>query len=134
MKIISGLAFIALAFASCSGGSNEKSVRDEDKNIEGAAKVEMSAGHKLFVNNCIQCHNIKTDKIGPALEGVMSRWNNDTARVYAFIRNSQEVIKKGDPRAVEVYEKYNHTMMTPMPHLTDQDINQILEYINTGKE
>jgi len=98
------------------------------------AKPVMTEGHKIFINNCVQCHNIKTDKIGPALEGALARWNNDTARIRNFIRNSAEVIKAGDPRAVEVYEKWNKTLMTPMPHLTDGDIDKVLEYIAEGKD
>ncbi len=95
---------------------------------------EITPGQKLFINNCVQCHNIKKDKIGPKLEGVLARWDNDTARVRAFIHNSQEVIKKGDPRAVKVYAEWNETMMTPMPHLSDGEIDVILDYINKGVE
>ncbi len=98
------------------------------------AKPVMTAGHKLFINNCIQCHSIKKDKIGPMLDGVMARWNNDTTRIRHFIRNSQEAIRAGDPRAVEVYEKWNKTLMTPMTHLSDGEIDQILEYIATGED
>jgi cytochrome c2 len=130
-KIFSIVATLALA--SC-GGAVEESVRNEDEGLESGNKVEMSGGHKLFVNNCIQCHNIKKDKIGPKLEGVLARWDNDTARMYAFIKNSQQVIKNGDPRAVKVYEEWNKTMMTPMTHLTDNEIDQIIEYIYKGEE
>lgn len=134
MKIILGVSLLAIIFASC-GSAEKASVRNEDAALGGTASgAEMDAGHKLFINNCIQCHNIKTDKIGPKLEGAIARWDNDTARMYAFIKNSQEAIKKGDARAVKVYDEFNHTIMTPMPHLTDGDINQILEYINKGEE
>jgi cytochrome c2 len=98
------------------------------------AKPVMTEGHKLFINNCVQCHNIKTDKIGPKLEGVLTRWNNDTTRLRAFIHNSSKLIEAGDPRAVEVYNQYNKTVMTPMTHLSDGEIDDILEYIYTGTD
>jgi hypothetical protein len=64
----------------------------------------------------------------------MSRWNNDTARITRFIKNSQEAINMGDPRAIDIYEKWNKTIMTPMPHLTDKDVIELIDYINKGVE
>jgi cytochrome c551/c552 len=98
------------------------------------AKPVMTEGHKLFINNCIQCHNIKKDKIGPALDGAMARWNNDTVRLRHFIKNSSDAIRAHDPRAEEVYAKWNQALMTPMPHLTDGDIDKLLEYIAAGED
>jgi cytochrome c2 len=135
MKRILSAILIAFSLVSC-GDDKDGSVRNDDETLgdNSNAVANMSPGHKLFLNNCLQCHNIKTDKIGPKLEGVMARWNNDTTQIYAFIRNSQAVIKSGHPRAVKVYDEFNQTMMTPMPHLTDNDIRQIVEYINKGEE
>lgn len=115
----------------CSCGDSEKTAGTAQQQEQEAP---ITGGQKIFINNCIQCHNIKTDKIGPRLEGSFARWNNDTARFSAFIRNSQEIIKSGDPRAVAVYKEWNNALMTPMPHLTDNDIKELLEYINKGVE
>ena len=94
----------------------------------------MTEGHKLFINNCIQCHSIKQDKTGPKLEGVLARWDNDTARLRNFIHNSQEAVNAGDPSAVAVFHEWNEVIMTPMPHLTNGDIYQILSYIANVEE
>ena len=123
------LLAVALLITSC--GSQEAT---QQAATTPEAKPVMTEGHKLFINNCIQCHNIKKDKIGPMLDGVVARWDNDTPRLRNFIRNSADAIRASDPRAVEVYEKWNKTLMTPMPHLTDGDIDKILEYIATGEE
>lgn len=123
LLVLLGLSVIAY---SC-GGSGETPVQD-DPFAEAPAK-EISAGQQLFMQNCLQCHYVEKEKIGPALRGFMVHWDNDTARVRAFIRNAPEVIKSGDPRAVAVYEQYNKTLMTPMPHLSDAQIDQIIEYI-----
>jgi cytochrome c2 len=135
MKRILVIALLSITLVSC-GDSKQESVRNDDAALgnNSSSASEMSQGHKLFLNNCLQCHNIKTDKIGPKLEGVFSRWDNDTTQMYAFIRNSQQVIKSGYPRAVKVYRDYNQTIMTPMPHLTDDDIDQIMGYIYKGEE
>lgn len=122
---------IVILLASC--GSEEDVPEQKTKTTKAVTTV--SKGEKLFKNNCYQCHAVNNDKLGPALAGVMERWDNDTARVHAFIKNSAALIKAGDPRAIEVFEKWNKTLMTPMTHLTDADMDEILKYIalETGK-
>jgi hypothetical protein len=92
----------------------------------------MSKGKAIFVANCITCHKLNEKMIGPALTGALARWDNDTTRIRAFIKNSQETIHNGDKRAQAVYKEFNETIMTPMPHLTDADINELIDYINKG--
>ncbi len=94
----------------------------------------MSKGKAIFVANCMQCHKMNDKSIGPALAGSMQRWDNDTSRIAKFIRNSQESISLGDARAKQVYEENNKSPMPPMPHLTDNDINALIDYINKGVE
>ncbi|MCB0700003.1 MAG: cytochrome c [Chitinophagaceae bacterium] len=103
----------------------------EDGNNENTTSksVEMTRGQQVFNNNCLQCHSLVADKIGPNLRGALTKWDNDTSRIALFIRNAQEVINSGDQRAVQVAKEWNYAMMTPMPHLRDEDINAILEYI-----
>ena len=124
---------LVLAFVILLAACGTESITQSTETTVGS-EPPMPPGKKTFINNCVQCHNLKTDKIGPKLEGSFANWNNDTARYVAFIRNSQEVIKAGDPRAVEVYEKWGKQLMTPMPHLTDGDIHELLDYINKGTE
>lgn len=122
------IAIPVLAMLASCGGS-EQSTNQEHENHPG-----MSKGKAIFVANCTTCHKLNEKMIGPALTGVLSRWNNDTTRIRAFIKNSQEAIHNGDKRAQEVYKEFNETIMTPMPHLTDADINELLDYINKGIE
>lgn len=96
---------------------------------EGKKDTSETKGEQLFNNYCMQCHGVAEDRIGPALKGSLARWENDTARITKFIRNARETIESGDPRAVQVAKEWNNALMTPMPHLTDQDIHDILEYI-----
>jgi hypothetical protein len=64
----------------------------------------------------------------------MTKWDNDTTRIGMFIKSSQESIHNGDKRAKEVYEEYNETIMPSMPQLTDNDINELIDYMNKGVE
>ena len=90
-------------------------------------------GKKLFKNNCAQCHakNMKSKATGPALGGVQERWADyPTSDLYSWVRNSQALVGTGHPRAVEIYNEYNKSVMQPFPNLTDENIDAILLYIN----
>ncbi|MEZ5038547.1 MAG: c-type cytochrome [Saprospiraceae bacterium] len=96
-------------------------------------EAAVNAGKALFKNYCASCHNksMKDDLTGPALGGVEDRWADyDQADLYSWIRNSQALIQAGHPRATEVYNQWNKVTMTAFPNLTDDDIANILVYIN----
>jgi cytochrome c2 len=85
-------------------------------------------GAMIFNDKCAICHSKTKDIAGPALQGVLGRWDNDPERIKAFIRNSTEVIKAGDPSAVRSYEKYK-APMPAFPSLTDQELNNLIDYL-----
>lgn len=87
----------------------------------------ISAGEALYNNNCKVCHNIDSRLVGPALANVYDR--RDLPWIYAFVRNSQKVIKSGDEYAVNLYNEYNQTMMTAFDTFTDEEILSIVAYI-----
>ena len=99
------------------------------------AQGDMDAGKTLFKNYCAQCHNKNMVSVatGPALAGSQERWGDDEA-LYAWIRNSQEMIAAGHPRAVELWEQWKPTVMLAYPDLTDAEIGNILAYINGVSE
>ena len=96
-------------------------------------EAAINAGKALFKTNCASCHNrnMKDDLTGPALGGVEERWADyDQADLYSWIRNSQALIQAGHPKANEIYNQWNKVAMTAFPNLTDDDIGNILSYIN----
>lgn len=113
-----------VVLASCGSETETKK-----ENPYSTAAKEPSKGGRVFNSSCIQCHGLDEDKVGPKLRGALANWDNDTARISAFIRNAGATIVSGDPRAVKVAADWNNALMTPMPHLTDEDINALLEYI-----
>ncbi len=94
--------------------------------------ADTEAGKELFRNNCAACHNkdMKTDLTGPALGGVQERWADYPQEdLYSWIRNSQAMVDAGHPRAVEIYEEWNKVAMLAYPSFSDQDIANVLAYI-----
>lgn len=98
-----------------------------------AQDVDIQLGQKLFRANCNQCHakDMKSNSTGPALGPSTAAWAEYPKEdLYAWVRNSQELIANGHPRAVELWNAYKPTVMTPNPNLTDSDIESIFAYID----
>ena len=85
-------------------------------------------GKQLFQANCAKCHMIDRKMTGPALQGVRDRWP-DSTHLYAWIHNSQSFLATGDEYANKLYEEYHKSPMQAFPNLKDEDIHDILTYI-----
>jgi mono/diheme cytochrome c family protein len=96
------------------------------------AEPDAAAGETLFKQNCSACHAINAKRVGPALAGVNAKYAGDEEWLYSWIRNAPGLIAKGDPKAVALYEQYNKQAMQAFPTFTDDDIANILEYIEVG--
>ena len=97
-----------------------------------AQDVELGEG--LFSSNCASCHYLGPESkklIGPGLnDHVFEEHSKDW--LYSWIRNSSELIASGDEKAVALFEEYNKSVMTAFPYFTDEDIDNILAYIEAG--
>ena len=86
----------------------------------------VAAGEATWKANCVQCHKVHSQVIGPALANVYERrsieWLN------AWIKNSQAMIASGDEQAVELWEEYKPTVMPAYPFSDDQ-VMELLAYI-----
>ncbi|HEY0047339.1 MAG TPA: c-type cytochrome [Flavobacterium sp.] len=89
------------------------------------------AGKALFNSNCASCHKLDGKATGPALRGVAER--RDREWLYNWIHNSSDMIKSGDPIAVQLFEENNKVVMTPFPQLSTTDIDNILAYTSEPK-
>ena len=95
--------------------------------------LDLDAGKNLFINNCAQCHarDMRTNATGPALGGTQERWAPyPQEELYAWIRNSQASIASGQERAVELWNQCKPVIMNNFQQLSDQDIANILGYID----
>ena len=93
-----------------------------------AAAGDAGAGGAIFKQKCTSCHAIDRQVVGPALKGVTER--HDNAWLVKWIKNSQALVAAGDPAAVKLFNEYNKSVMTPFPELSNDDINNILAYID----
>ncbi len=117
-----GLTFLSLFFTSFFN----LYAQDEEKPTFDESVV--SSGESLFKGNCTVCHAINEVVIGPALRDVHERQSEEW--IYAFIKNSQKVIKSGDEYAVKLYEQYNKTLMTSFD-FSNEELNAIVTYIKS---
>ena len=122
MRCLIFLCFVL--FAACNTSSKEKK-----EELKKTIDVGIANGETLFKANCASCHKPKERYVGPALQGVVSRWESKEL-LYAFVRNSQEVISR-NAYAKKLYEEYKQSPMLPYPNLKDQDIDDILRYCET---
>lgn len=99
-----------------------------------AQEPNLELGEKLFKQNCASCHFPDRDMTGPALQGARQRWidNSSVENLYAWIKNSGNVIASGDAYANQLYTKWNKTPMTPQ-NLTDENIDNVLAYVEAYK-
>jgi cytochrome c551/c552 len=103
----------------------------EDKRLTPPQSVaqeqQQEDGETLFKNNCANCHKPDKDYTGPALQGSLQRWQNDKKAMYDFIRNPQKSIEQNS-YAKQIFKKWNGTLMTPFPNLSDEEIDKIMAY------
>ena len=83
-------------------------------------------GKELFNANCAACHKLDAKMTGPALRGVGDKYDKEW--LYKWIKNSSELIKSGDAKAVKVYDDFAKANMTAFPQLSNGDIDNIVAY------
>ena len=143
IKVILRPSFFALLFVLlwCNSVlSQEETAEKAVETTEETEAVESTVpggdpvkGKELFNSLCAACHKPYQRAVGPALHGVVEKYDGDFEWLYAWIKNSQKLIKSGDSRAVAIYEEYNKVAMNAFPQLSNQDIDNILAYTEQPK-
>jgi mono/diheme cytochrome c family protein len=119
---------LALAFSVLSCGDGDSASKNTPPVATSAPTEQQIDGQQLFVQNCAACHQKDRDAVGPALRGVRARWENNNKRLYAYIRNNVEVTASGDPRAVQVQQKWGGAMPL-FDGFSDEQIEAILQWV-----
>ncbi|WP_075349636.1 c-type cytochrome [Algoriphagus marinus] len=90
----------------------------------------VAAGKTVFNANCKQCHKLDQKYTGPALRGATDRQSVELVK--KFIKNSGAVIASGDAYYAALYKEYNNLAMPSHEFLSDDDLNNLLAYIEYG--
>jgi len=95
-------------------------------NAQGAAE-----GKQLFQQNCQTCHALDKNLTGPALRGFTARgpWG-EKQNIYDWIHNPAAFMAK-DKYTQELKAQYG-AIMQAFPQLTNEQIDAIVEYVNTA--
>lgn len=90
-------------------------------------------GKKIFQQNCQSCHALDKKLSGPALRGLTERgpWTN-RANIYKWIHNPAAFMVT-NLYARELQKEYGQ-IMPPFNHLSEKDIDAIIDYISTASE
>ena len=96
------------------------------------AQGDPKKGQELFKANCTACHALDKQMIGPALGGVVDRLKSDQGLekdwLHKWIKDNKALRATGDVYANKVYEEFNKVEMLAFPNLSEQDIDDILEF------
>ncbi len=93
---------------------------------------DIQNGEELFKANCTSCHRLGDEKkaklIGPGLNvEIFQEYTEEW--LISWIKNSSAMIESGDELAIAIFEQYNQSVMTAFPTFSDDDVRDILAYI-----
>jgi cytochrome c551/c552 len=95
--------------------------------------VSAQDGKAIFNSRCASCHIMGKDATGPNLQGVVDRWGGKVEDVTLWIKNWNNAVKAGIPRAVEV-QAYDKSVMTAFEGvINDAEIAAVIKYVDEWK-
>ena len=95
-------------------------------NGQEATDARIGEGSVLFKANCTSCHALNKKVVGPALSGVVSKYDGDYEWLLSWIKNNQKLVKSGDERANAIYSEYNGAAMNIFENLSDDEITSMI--------
>jgi len=98
-----------------------------------AMPVKAQDGKSLFKANCASCHKALKNSTGPMLQGAKARWAEagEVDNIYKWVKDPVGLANSGtSPYAVQISE-YSPTAMTAQGHLTNEEIDAILDYTDS---
>lgn len=89
--------------------------------------AQAGEGETIFKTVCGACHTVGEGvRVGPDLKGATERHPEEW--LLRFIKDSQALVKAGDPAAVELFKKFNNIPMPPNAY-SDAQIRELLAFI-----
>ena len=91
---------------------------------------DAAEGELIFQQRCAACHTIGSGRlVGPDLQGVASR--RDINWLKQFITVPDQMIAKGDPTALQLFEEYGKVAM-PNMGLSEIEVQAVLAYLESS--
>ena len=130
------IMLIAILFVFSLPVAAQDSAGEESAEGDGAQEeiipgADIVKGKEAFKSMCASCHKRYEKAIGPALHGVSER--REMEWIYKWIKNNKKLRDSGDEQAIAIYEEYNGTAMPAYPQLSNQDIDNIVAYVEQPK-
>ncbi len=115
-------------------GWKKKQVRAADY-AEAPELRNIPRGEQIFRTRCATCHTVTGNEpagaLGPDLLGLSQR--REERWLYDWLKAPDQMLKKKDPIAMEMYERYNKLAM-PNMRLNRKEADQLLDYIDDETE
>jgi len=102
-----------------------------NKNRYASDERTLSQGREIFTKNCISCHNLASDGIGPPLGGITNLLSKKA--LTDFVRNPSAIISSGEERARGLQIRYKQ-IMPSYEWMDEMEISSILSYIDHETE
>ncbi len=126
-SIVTLFLLSSITFLACQSESASDKPAEAPKSM--LADQTQTKGKELFQSKCGICHHPIKDMTGPSLKGVTARVPSKEW-LYQWIKNPATLLEQQDAYAMAVYEKWNKTTMTAYPDLSNEQIDQIMNYID----
>lgn len=95
-----------------------------------SAQGDAAAGESIFKAKCASCHNMTKDVTGPALIGILDGTRAPSREwLKLWIKDNNSLRASGDAYANKVYDAWGGKAMTAFPYFTDQQLDDVIEYI-----
>lgn len=107
-------------------------VSRHNKNFNPSDSINLEIGKNVFRNNCATCHakDMKTKATGPALSGVIKRFEYDTLKFANFVISHGKYLDTVKDEGVErIRIKYGISDKIIKSKITVNEIISVLEYI-----
>ena len=95
--------------------------------------LDDAAGEKLFIQNCMVCHSLGTDRVtGAGLKGLFTRIPSEKW-LFNYIAHADKVYHSGDAYAVKLHKDFPDAQMPDFGYLDEEKITQIIDYLKHGQ-
>ncbi|MFC2089388.1 c-type cytochrome [Bacteroidota bacterium] len=131
MKSYTYFLGLLLIVTACSGsGSKEKTttekIAEPVEQVAKAVETDLTShpGFPLYKQHCLPCHQAD----GNGVPGMYPTLHN-TEWVNGDVAELINIVVNGMDGEIEVNGEYYNTVMAPLPHLTDNEVADVLTYV-----